>query len=371
MSTVISTPRQTIAPPLSTIGILGGGQLGRMTAMAAARLGYKCHIFCPETDAPALKVAATHTQGDFSDKAALRRFAEAVDVITLEWENVPTETLDFLAALKPTRPNANVLRIAQHRVAEKEFARTNGIGTADFKAIGSLDDLRKSLDVFPLPAVLKSTRMGYDGKGQAKISTIAEAEAAWQAMGADAGILEAFVPFEREISVVVARGADGKMAAYPAAENIHRDHILFETRYPARISPEVEAEAQAVARKLAEKLDAVGLLAVEMFVLSQPDKQGRMVLMNEIAPRPHNSGHWTIDACRCSQFEQLVRAVCGLPLGDPTPHSKAVMRNLLGDEAAAWPSLLQDPSACLHLYGKTESRKGRKMGHVTYIGDKV
>lgn len=356
-----------IIPPGSTIGILGGGQLGRMTAMAAARLGYPCHIFCPESDVPALQVAAAHTRGEFSNHAALEKFAAAVDVVTLEWENVPPETVEFLAERVPAFPSADVLRVAQDRVLEKTFARQNGVGTADFVAVNSAQELDFALKNFSLPAILKSTRFGYDGKGQVKITSCMDAAVAWREMGGAAGILEAFVDFEREISVIVARRADGLTSAYPAVENIHRNHILYETCYPANVTPEVAAEAEQLAIRLADKLHVVGLLAVEMFVLKKPDVCGRMVIMNEVAPRPHNSGHWTIDACACSQFEQLVRAVCGLPLGSPAPHSNAVMRNLLGDEINDWADILNDPSACLHIYGKTEARAGRKMGHVTRL----
>jgi 5-(carboxyamino)imidazole ribonucleotide synthase len=354
-------------PPGSTIGIMGGGQLGRMTALAAAQLGYKCHIYCPDKNEPAVEVAAAHTVGAFADHAALQKFASQVDVITLEWENIPIETLEFLAQHTSVFPSANVLRVSQDRAAEKNFARSNGIGTADFVVVNSAAELEKALESFPLPAILKSTRMGYDGKGQVKVTPDMKPTDAWRDMGSDVGILEAFVDFACEVSVIVACRSDGAMVAYPAVENIHRNHILAETHAPAGVDAIIANEAEHIARKLAEKLNVVGLLAVEMFVLRQPNKQGQRVLMNEMAPRPHNSGHWTMDACGCSPFEQLVRAVCGLPLASISPHSRAVMHNLIGDDIKRWPQILQDPMACLHLYGKNEARPGRKMGHVTYL----
>ncbi len=356
-----------IIPPGSTIGLLGGGQLGRMTALAAGKLGYRCHIYSPDKNEPAVAVSAAHTEGGWTDRAALEKFAKSVDVVTLEWENVPVETLEILAPHVAVHPGAHVLRVAQDRAQEKEFACKNGIGTADFVVVQSAAELANALTKFPLPAILKSTRMGYDGKGQVKITPGMSAAAAWKDMGSAVGILESFVDFACEISVIVVRRADGATAVYPAVENIHRNHILAETHAPAGIDPAIAKEAEHIARRLAEKLEVVGLLAVEMFVLKQPDKNGHRVLMNEIAPRPHNSGHWTIDACGCSQFEQLVRAICGLPLGDTTPHSRAVMHNLIGDDVQKWKALLEDPRACLHLYGKTEMREGRKMGHVTYL----
>jgi 5-(carboxyamino)imidazole ribonucleotide synthase len=353
--------------PGSMIGILGGGQLGRMTALAAARLGYRCHIFCPDENEPAIAVSALHTKGKFDDAKALEKFAKSVDVVTLEWENVPVTALDIVAKHTILHPSADVLRVAQDRVQEKTFARKIGLGTADFAAVNSATELEKAMAQFKLPAILKSTRMGYDGKGQVKVTPEAKAADVWKEMGSGTGILEAFVDFECEVSVIVARGTDGVMTSYATVQNIHRDHILAETHVPAAIDKEIAWEAQDAARLLTEKLNVVGLLAVEMFVLKKPDKDGRRILVNEIAPRPHNSGHWTIDACTCSQFEQLVRAVCGLPLGDVTPHSKALMHNLIGDDVKHVPQLLAEKGACLHLYGKTEARPGRKMGHVTWL----
>jgi 5-(carboxyamino)imidazole ribonucleotide synthase len=353
--------------PGAIIGILGGGQLGRMTALAAARLGYKCHIYCPGLDEPAIEVAAFHTQGDFTNTAFLEKFAKSVDVVTLEWENVPIQALETVAKHTTVYPSPEVMRVAQDREQEKSFARQAGVGTADFVIVHSAKELADALKTFPLPAILKSTRMGYDGKGQAKITQAADAAKAWQEMGSPVGILEGFVDFVSEVSVIVARSANGLWASYPVVENIHRNHILFETHAPAKIDPAVTREAEYIAETLADRLNVVGLLAVELFILKQPNTHGQRVLMNEIAPRPHNSGHWTMDACACSQFEQLVRAVCGLPLGSVMPHSRAVMRNLIGDEVNQWQALLKDPSASLHLYGKTETRAGRKMGHVNFL----
>ena len=357
-----------IIPPGSTIGILGGGQLGRMTALAAARLGYHCHIFCPDADEPAVEVAAAHTGAALDDQAALEKFAAAVDVVTLEWENVPLKTLNILQAKVPTHPAAGVLRVAQDREQEKTFVRACGFGTADFAVVHSAAELEQALMKFPKPCILKSTRMGYDGKGQVKITSETDFADAWKDMGADVGILEHFVDFACEVSVIVARRADGASAVYPPVQNIHRNHILAETHAPAALDAKVAHEAEHIARRLAEELDLVGLLAVEMFVLRYPNEQGHHVLVNEIAPRPHNSGHWTMDACACSQFEQLVRAVCGLPLGSTVPLRHAVMHNLIGDDVKRWAEYLADPNACLHLYGKAEIRAGRKMGHVTIMG---
>lgn len=356
-----------LIPPGSTIGILGGGQLGRMTALAAARLGYRCHVFCPDKNEPAVQVVAAYTHGSFTDYIALEKFAKAVDVVTLEWENIPLPALEVVAKHATVYPSPDVLRVAQDRGEEKNFARSIDVGTADFVLVNSAVELEAAMKKFKLPAILKSTRMGYDGKGQVKIVPGMSAQDAWRDMGSSAGILEAFVDFACEVSVIVACRADGAMVAFPAVENIHRDHILAETHAPANIDAAIAKEAEHVARKLAEKLNVVGLLAVEMFVLKQPNTKGQRVVMNEIAPRPHNSGHWTIDACACSQFEQLVRAICGLPLASISPHSRALMHNLIGSEVNRWPHLLEDPRACVHLYGKSESRAGRKMGHVTYL----
>ncbi|MEJ5230854.1 MAG: 5-(carboxyamino)imidazole ribonucleotide synthase [Geminicoccaceae bacterium] len=347
--------------PGATIGILGGGQLGRMTALAAARLGYACHVFAPEADSPAFAVAR-HTCASWADRAALADFAAAVAVVTLEFENVPVDVLDFLAGRVQVRPNAAVLAVTQDRLAEKRFLESRGFPVAPFREVRSPEEAASALVELGGRGVLKTTRFGYDGRGQRIVASPEEAVVAFAALGPGTKVLEVFVTFEREISVVTARRADGTRASFPAVENRHEHHILRTTIAPAPIPPALAQEAVALAEGVAEALGVVGLLAVEMFVTGE----GRL-LVNELAPRPHNSGHWTIDACPVSQFEQLVRAVCDLPLGDPTPFAAAVMENLLGDEVAAWPRLLAEPGARLHLYGKREVRPGRKMGHVTRL----
>jgi 5-(carboxyamino)imidazole ribonucleotide synthase len=348
--------------PGATIGILGGGQLGRMTAMAAARLGFKCHVYCPESGGPAAQVTPAQTVAPYDDEAALGRFAAAVDVVTFEFENVPDRTAEFLAALRPTRPDPRILHIAQHRVREKDYLASIGVPLPAYRAVASPLALTAAVRALGTPCVLKTARFGYDGKGQVRIDADTVPADAWRAMGADAGVVEAFVDFAMEISVIVARGVDGSMAFYPPVENRHRNHILDRTIVPAPIAPEIAAEAETLARRIAEDLGLVGLLAVEMFVT----REGR-VLVNELAPRPHNSGHWTIDACATSQFEQFVRAVCGLELGSVERHCDAVMTNLIGEEVNTWTKLMAEPGARLHLYGKTETRLGRKMGHVTRL----
>ena len=350
-------------PPNSTIGIIGGGQLGRMSAMAAATLGYRCHIFTPEADSPAAQVSAAHTLADYEDQDALRRFADAVDVITFEFENVSAVGLDLLASLKAVRPSPSVLRISQDRVAEKSFLRDAGVPTAPWAAVGSLTELREAVARIGLPAVLKTTRLGYDGKGQAVLRDAGDVEPAWEALSPKPLVLEGFVPFRCEVSVVVARGADGGGSVFDAVENRHRDGILDLTLAPARVAPGTAAEAGRVAWRVAETLDLVGLLAVEMFV-----DQGGRVMVNEIAPRPHNSGHWTIEACPASQFDLHIRAVAGLPLPPGMRHADAVMKNLVGpEEVALWPQIVATPGLIPHLYGKAEARAGRKMGHVTRL----
>jgi 5-(carboxyamino)imidazole ribonucleotide synthase len=349
--------------PNSTIGIIGGGQLGRMSAMAAARLGYRCHILTPENDSPAGQVAAAVTRADYEDQSALRAFAAAVDVITFEFENISADGLSLLEHLKPVRPSPAILRISQYRIAEKTFLNQTGIATAPWRAVASTADLEAAIAALGFPCVLKTTRFGYDGKGQALLRTPDDAARAYVELGSAPLILEGFVDFAQEISVIVARGADGALAAFDTVENRHRDHILDLTLAPAPIPEETAAQAQRIARRIADGLGLVGLLAVEMFV----DAHGK-VLVNELAPRPHNSGHWTIDACPASQFELHVRAVAGLPLHPATRHSDAVMKNLVGpEEAALWPDIVATPGLIPHLYGKAEARPGRKMGHVTRL----
>jgi len=348
--------------PNSTIGIFGGGQLGRMTAMAAARLGYKCHIYAPEADIPATQVAAATTRAAYDDAAALEKFAGAVDVVTLEFENIPVAAVRRVAAITDVHPGAGVLEICQDRVSEKTFLNSIGIGTADWAEVTNLASLQAAEAEIGRPAVLKSARLGYDGKGQAALREGDDAAAVLATVGADRSILEGFVDFALEISVMVARGQDGGIATWPAVENRHVNHILDTTIAPADISANVAAKAEEIARHIAGEIGLIGVMGVEMFVTSGDD-----VLVNEMAPRPHNSGHWTIDACTTSQFEQLARIVCGLPLGSTERHSDAVMKNLIGNEIDAWPDILAEPGACLHLYGKAETRPGRKMGHVTWL----
>jgi 5-(carboxyamino)imidazole ribonucleotide synthase len=353
-------------PPNATIGLVGGGQLGRMSALAAARLGYRCHILTREPDSPASQVAAAATISDYHEPNALREFAASVDVISFEFENVSAEGLDLLASLKPVRPSPAILRTSQDRIQEKSFLNGAGVPTAPWMAVNSLDELHAAVQRIGLPAVLKTTRLGYDGKGQAMLRGIEDLSDAFAALSPKPLILEGFVDFSQEISVVAARGADGAFTAFDTVENRHRNHILDVTLAPARIPDAVAAQAQAIARRVADALDLVGLLTVEMFV----DAQGR-VLANEIAPRPHNSGHWTIDACPASQFELHVRAIAGLPLLPAIRHSDAVMKNLIGpEEAALWPAIVATPGLIPHLYGKAEARPGRKMGHVTRLFSK-
>ncbi len=348
-------------PPGGTIGILGGGQLGRMTAMAAARLGYKVHVFTPEADGPCAQVCAAETVAPYDDYEALAAFADAVDVVTLEFENVPLETAEFLAGRRPFFPAPACLAVTQVRTAEKSLANRLGFATARWAPVQSASGLTVALAVMGGMAVLKTNRFGYDGKGQVKIGPDDDAEAAWTILNTDDAILEGFVDFAREISVVLARGQDGRIAAYPAVENRHRNHILSETIAPAAISPSLAAEAEQMAAAIATDLDYVGVLAVEMF-----ETRDSRLLVNELAPRPHNSGHWTIEGATTSQFEQLVRAVCGLPLGS-TAWQPSRMINLIGDDALDWENYVVDPAAHLHLYGKPEIRAGRKMGHVTWV----
>lgn len=350
-------------PPNARIGLVGGGQLGRMSAMAAARLGYRCHILTREHDSPASQVSAAVTISDYADPISLRRFAESVDVISFEFENVSAEGLDLLASLKPVRPAPAVLRISQDRVAEKSFLNGAGVATAPWAAIGSSADLETAAARIGLPAVLKTTRYGYDGKGQVRVNNANELADSFAALEPKPLILEGFVDFACEISAIVARGANGSMSGFDPVENRHRNGILDLTIAPARVPTETAAQARSIACRIAEALDVVGLLAVEMFV----DCDGQL-LVNEIAPRPHNSGHWTIEACSASQFELHIRAVAGLPLPSAARHSDAVMKNLVGPETMTlWPEALSTPGLIPHLYGKAEARAGRKMGHVTRL----
>jgi 5-(carboxyamino)imidazole ribonucleotide synthase len=351
--------------PGATIGILGGGQLGRMTAMAAARLGYRVHVFATETDSPAAQVSASETVAHWDDGDALARFAAGIDVATFEFENIPAEAVRRVAALKPVMPCPEILEIAQDRMKEKDFLNRIGVATTGYREITSAAALAQALSALQGRAILKSARMGYDGKGQINVDAHTAADEAWRAMGGPRGVLEDFVDFRCEVSVIVARRADGAMAAYPPVENRHVNHILDTTIAPATLPDQTAREAERIAREVAARLDLVGVLAVEMFVTSDD-----RVLVNELAPRPHNSGHWTIDACATSQFEQLVRAICGLPFGSTERHADAVMKNLIGDEIETWREAITDPAARLHLYGKRDTLPGRKMGHITRLSPK-
>lgn len=353
-------------PPGSTVGIIGGGQLGRMAALAAARLGYRVHVFTPEQDSPAAQVSAAATVAEYGDETAIAAFARAVDVVTFEFENIPADSVRLMASLVPVRPGWNVLETAQDRIDEKQFFNDLGIATAPWRAVTSAAELAAALTEIGRPAVLKTARMGYDGKGQVRIDEATDPAEAWAALGTGLtgggrGILEGFIDFLGEISVIIARGADGAWAAFDPAWNVHRHHILDTSTIPAPISAATAAQAIDIARRAAEALNVVGLLAVEMFVTPTG------LLVNEMAPRPHNSGHWTMDACLTDQFEQFIRAVCGLPLGSAARHSNAVMTNLIGADADCWREILADPDARLHLYGKAEARPGRKMGHVNRL----
>jgi 5-(carboxyamino)imidazole ribonucleotide synthase len=355
----------TPLPPGSTIGILGGGQLGRMSALAAARLGYRCHIYAPEPDSPGMQVAAARTVAPYEDTAALAAFAAAVDVVTFEFENVPAATLDALAPLVPCRPGVEALRIGQDRILEKRFLESADIPVGPWREVTTRENLDTALAAIGLPAVLKTTRLGYDGRGQAVLRTLdpASLDATWSRLAPHPLILEAFIPFALEVSAIAARGADGTLVTFDATENRHAHHILDLSIAPAPIPPAVAAAARAHVARLAARLDLVGILALEMFVLADGT-----LLANEMAPRPHNSGHWTMDACLCGQFEMHIRAVAGLALPDPGRHHDAVMKNLVGPEAFAhWAGLAAQPAVALHLYGKGEARPGRKLGHATRL----
>ncbi|MDZ7628694.1 MAG: 5-(carboxyamino)imidazole ribonucleotide synthase [Parvularculaceae bacterium] len=363
----------TVAPN-GTIGILGGGQLGRMLATAAARLGLNTHIYCPEDDAPARAVAAQSTIGSYTDAEALTRFGRSVGAVTYEFENVPAETVEILSAAGVrVAPGAKALSVAQDRVLEKEFARALGAATAPFEAVDSAEDLAAALKRIGAPAILKTRRLGYDGKGQTVIRSAGDTdttwreatEKAWREIGARPSILEGFVDFAFEISVIGVRSAVGEIALYDPPRNEHQNGILRRSTVPSGAAGETLRAASDITKKMLGALDYVGVIGVEFFVL----KDGS-VAVNEFAPRVHNSGHWTSDACAISQFENHIRAIAGWPLGSTARHSDAVMENLLGDEAARWEALAREPGACVHLYGKRDAAPGRKMGHVTRIAAK-
>lgn len=358
--------------PNGVIGILGGGQLGRMLALAAARLGLRTHIYTPEESSPAADVAHAVTIGGFADAEKLRAFGEVVNVVTYEFENVPAETVDILNAQQvPVAPGGRALAVAQDRLSEKQFVISLGARTAPFFPVDDLASLELGLKTVGRPAILKTRRLGYDGKGQTTIGaantdlalTWDDAKRkAWEEIGARPSILEGFVDFAMEISVIGARGRDGSIKCYDAPQNIHEDGILRQSIVPAPTPDAAIKEALAIAARMLEALDYVGVIGVEFFV----GKSGG-VMVNEFAPRVHNSGHWTLDACAISQFEQHIRAVAGWPLGEPTRHSDCVMDNLIGDEVERWRELSREPNACIHLYGKRDAQSGRKMGHVTRL----
>jgi 5-(carboxyamino)imidazole ribonucleotide synthase len=357
----------TIFSPGSTIGIIGGGQLGRMTALAAANLGLKTHIYCPDKDCPAGHVSDSLTVGSYTDRQKIAAFAASVDVVTFEFENIPHETVQLIASKTIVRPGWEVLHISQNRLREKDFVNSLGIATAPYKAISSIDELRAAADILGFPCILKTTEQGYDGKGQFLLKTSKDLELvagnlALETKAENSYILEGFVRYTKEISVILARGIEGETSCFSPSENQHVGGILDITIAPARISPALAQTAQNMARSIADNLALVGMIAVEFFVT-----EDERLLVNEMAPRPHNSGHWTIDACITSQFEQFVRAVCGLPFGSVKEHSYAVMQNLIGEQVQKWPDYINEPETKLHIYGKSEVKEGRKMGHITRL----
>jgi 5-(carboxyamino)imidazole ribonucleotide synthase len=353
--------------PGATIGVLGSGQLGRMFAIAARRMGYRVHTFSPDEDTPTGQIADVEIMASYDDLDAVAAFASRVDVVTFEFENVPTATAEAAERCAPVRPSGAILHTTQQRIREKRFLTEAGLPITPYREIRSLADLHVALkELEAPPAVLKTAAFGYDGKGQARIGSAAEAASAWKELGEQECVLEALVDFDREISVVAARDVHGEFAHYGAIENHHANSILDVSIAPARIDSKLVKDAVEMARCVLERLDVTGVLCVEFFVT----RDGRL-LINELAPRPHNSGHLTVDAHVTSQFEQQLRAVCGLPLGSTEMHQPAAMANLLGDlwmrGEPNWPAALSDPNVKLHLYGKLEPRPGRKMGHVTSL----
>ena len=352
--------------PGATLGMLGGGQLGRMFTLKARAMGYRVMVLDPDPLSPAGLAANEHIRASYDDPPSLDRMARECAAVSTEFENVPAKVLEHLAERIPVRPSAAAVAIAQDRITEKSFLRDHGFATAEFRPVASAAALTHALAAVGAPALLKTSRLGYDGKGQAKVTTAAEAEAAFQKFGGVPCVLEKLVPLDLEISVVLARGLDGEVAAFPPGENVHRNGILHTTTVPARISPALAEEAKRVASAIAEKLGYVGVLGVELFV------SGGKILVNELAPRPHNSGHWTQDAAMTDQFEQQVRTMCALPLGSPALLAPVAMVNLLGDlwhrGEPDWGAVLAMPGVALHLYGKAEPRPGRKMGHLNCYG---
>lgn len=363
----MATASPTILPG-ETVGILGGGQLGRMFAIAARRMGYRVHTFEPQPDSPAGQVSDREVVAPYDDLDAVRKFASGVSVMSFEFENIPHDAIQAASEICPVRPQASVLHTCQNREREKSFLENHGFPCAPFAIVNSADSLAEALEKIGTPSVLKTADFGYDGKGQLKISNPQDPEALWKAFAAPRAVLEKWIPFDAELSVIVARGVKGETVTFPPSENIHTNHILDLSIVPARFPRTVLDRAAELAESIARELDVIGLLAVEMFLT----KSGEL-LINELAPRPHNSGHFSFDACVTSQFEQQLRAVCGLPLGSTKLLSPVVMHNLLGDLWSAgvpdWSALLANPTAKLHLYGKSEPRPGRKMGHVCFLDD--
>ena len=351
--------------PGDTIGILGGGQLGRMLALAAARLGLKCQVFSPDPDSPAFDVVQNATCAEYADVEALELFANDCDVITYEFENVPAATALILDARRPVLPAHSILQTTQDRLVEKDFVTGLGIGTAGYAGVSSVGELRDAVKKLGLPAVIKTRRFGYDGKGQAMIREGDDLDQVWTDLGTKDAILGAFVPFEREVSVIAARGADGSIECFDVTENEHRDHILKFSTAPARIPDALAARAREIAEKIGAALGYVGTFAVELFVV--PGANGPSLVVNEIAPRVHNSGHWTLDGASVSQFEQHIRAIAGWPLGKPVRHGEVTMTNLIGDDILDYGKWLTVPGATVHLYGKGTPKPGRKMGHVVEV----
>ena len=351
-------------PPGGTIGIIGGGQLGRMMALAAARLGLKTLIYSDIPNVPAFQVTPLQLVALYDDRATLSAFANVCHAVTFEFENIPADAVEFLGDLVPVRPGAKALATTQDRLTEKSFVASLGLKTAPFFEVSSPAQAREAFGQLKGEGILKTRRFGYDGKGQMRAISADDAALAFKALKEAPCILEGFVEFSFEASVVAARGGDGSFAAYDPPENVHEHHILRRSTVPGRLTSAQVDAAKAIAHKIADALDYVGVLAVELFV----GKDGGLIV-NEIAPRVHNTGHWTLEACACSQFEQHIRAVAGWPLGDPTRHADAVMENIIGAEADAWESLAR--GGALHLYGKKEAKLGRKMGHVTRLKPKT
>ena len=352
-------------PAGATIGILGGGQLGRMLSVAASRLGFKTCVFEPGGDCPASHVANYHVQATYDDTEALRKFGEAVDVITYEFENIPTSALDQLETLCEVRPNRRALTISQDRVNEKAFLQEMGLKVAPFMAVDTLEDMRKAVAEIGAPSILKTRTLGYDGKGQARLREAGDAEAAFAAMNGTSAVLEGFVDFSCEISIIGARSADGQVACFDPGENVHSDGILDTTTVPASVSSALRTDAVLMAGRILNALDYVGVLGVELFVTPAG------LIVNEIAPRVHNSGHWTQNGCVIDQFEQHIRAIAGWPLGDGSRHANVVMENLIGSDMDKVPDLAADSDVALHLYGKADAKAGRKMGHINRISPKT